>query len=147
MLNRPEKIEWKIENYSEEDFRITPPEYLKWLSTPVKQYNLPGIINLPQRIPPEYPIKKYFFKFNNVYVEYNRDNTCFFICTGRDANNKLIWEKASVTVRLSTIIYSIKELDQFIKAHFEEIFSAENLAELNAAILNALPPQNDTISF
>lgn len=60
MLNRPEKIEWKIENYSEEDFRITPPEYLKWLSTPVKQYNLPGIINLPQRIPPEYPIKKYF---------------------------------------------------------------------------------------
>ena len=80
-------------------------------------------------------------------VEYNRDNTCFLICTGRDENNKLIWEKASVTVRLSTVIYSIEELDQFIKAHFEEIFSARNLSELNTAILDALPPQNDTISF
>ena len=140
ILKRPEKIEWKFENYSEEDLMFTPPSLLQFLSNPKFRDNT-------TRAYPVYPIKKYFFKFNNIYVEYNSKDTLFFICTGRDENNKLIWEKASVTVRLSTVIYSIEELDQFIKAHFEEIFSARNLSELNTAILDALPPQNDTISF
>ena len=157
-MNRPEKIEWKIEygtsdwdKRREEILKTLSPNVRKMLSLPSASFDAQGQFpGFRKTSNSPYPIAKYFFCFNNIHVEYctSQGMIHFFICTGRDANNRPIWREATEAgSRIYSIIYSIEELDEFVKKHFEEIFSAETLSELNAAILNALPPRNDTISF
>ena len=141
MRNRPEQIEWKMEYDHSEMAR-------RFAETEERRASRAG--EEPRWT---YPVvSKYFFEYNGVHVEYSNPyhlttRVSLLVCVGINANLEPVWRLAwSASQRLQGTMHSIEELDGFLKSNFKKIFSATIPAELDAAVLNALPP-NDTISF
>jgi len=141
MRNQPEKIEWKLEYDHSEMAR-------RFAETEERRANRAG--EEPRWT---YPVvSKYFFEYNGVHVEYSNPyhlttRVSLLVCVGINANLEPVWRLAwSASQRLQGTMRSIEELDGFLKSNFKKIFSATIPAELDAAVLAALPP-NDTISF
>ncbi len=141
MRNQPERMEWKMEYDHSEMARI-------FAGTEARRASRTG--EEPRWT---YPlVSKYFFECNGVRVEYSSPyrmmtRISLLVCVGTDSNLEPVWRLAwQASQRLQGTIRSIQELDAILKNNFGKIFSAETPAELDSAILEALPP-NDTISF
>lgn len=141
MRNRPEQIEWKMEYDHSEMARI-------FAETEARRASRAG-----EKPRWTYPlVSKYFFEYNGVRVEYSNPyhlmtRISLLVCVGTDVNLETVWRLAwNASLRLQGTMRSIEELDAFLKSNFRKIFSAGTPTELDAAVLNALPP-NDTISF
>ena len=141
MRNQPEKIEWKMEYDHSQMAGIFAETEARRASRAGKEPRW------------TYPlVSKYFFEFNGVHVEYSNPyhlvgRISFLVCVGTDAALEPVWRLAwKASQRLQGTMLSIQELDDFLKRNFEKIFFAGTPAELDAAVLEALPP-NDTIIF
>ena len=141
MRNQPKQIAWKLEYDHSEMAR-------RFAETEERRARRAG--EEPRWT---YPVvSKYFFEHNGVHVEYSNPyhlttRVSLLVCVGIDSNLEPVWRLAwSASQRLQGTMRSIEELDGFLKSNFKKIFSAGTPAELDAAILDALPP-NDTIFF
>ena len=141
MHNQPKQIAWKLEYDHSEMAR-------RFAETEERRARRAG--EEPRWTFPV--VSKYFFEHNGVHVEYSNPyhlttRVSLLVCVGIDSNLEPVWRLAwSASQRLQGTMRSIEELDAFLKSHFKKIFSAGTPAELDAAILDALPP-NDTIFF
>ena len=141
MRNQPKQIAWKLEyDHSEMARRFAETEELRARRAGEEpRWTFPLV-------------SKYFFEHNGVHVEYSNPyhlttRVSLLVCVGIDSHLEPVWRLAwNASQRLQGTMRSIEELDDFLKSHFKKIFSAATPAELDAAILDALPP-NDTISF
>lgn len=141
MRNQPEKIEWSMEYDYSEMARMFAETEARRASRAGKEPRW------------TYPlVSQYFFEYNGVRVEYSSPyhlmtRISLLVCVGTDVSLEPVWRLAwTASQRLQGTMRSIQELDGFLKSNFEKIFSAGTPAELDAATLEALPP-NDTISF
>jgi hypothetical protein len=141
MRNQPKQIAWKLEYDHSEMAR-------RFAETEERRARRAG--EEPRWTFPL--VSKYFFEHNGVHVEYSNPyhlttRVSLLVCVGIDSNLEPVWRLAwSASQRLQGTMGSIEKLDDFLKNNFKRIFSAGTPAELDAAVLDALPP-NDTISF